>query len=541
MANIKKVIMDDESRKGLLEGMKVVAEAVASTAGACGRNVCIAQQWGAPSMTKDGYKTSKSIELDGIQGEGVKLIQQAAEKQNTESGDATTLVTTLTYNLAKEGMKYIEKGCNTTMIRSGMEEACQDIVSCLKDMSKEITTNEEVKQVATISANGDTVIGGLIAEAVEKIGKTGVITCENSKDYRTTLEVVEGLQFDNGFMSPYFMTNPEKSLTEYDNPLLFLTDMKINSLKQILPLLESASQSGRPIVIICDDMDNDPLSNLVVNQLRGTLKSCVIKAPSFGDFRQMEMEDIATLTGATYISEKFGTDLSKLDITACGSCQKIKVSPTKTVIIKGLGDKDKIKQRINEITQEIDNSESNYDKTKLQERLAKMTNGIALIRVGGATEAEIQEKKDRVEDAICSTKCALEEGILPGGGVALVRAGDYPEHSKMPEDMSRGYNLVMRIIQQHICQLADNAGVSGKVVLETVKNKTKNVGYDLISKEYVDMFEAGIIDATKCIRTAVEIATSTAGAFLTTNCVVIPDIDENMKRAKLMGQMPPAM
>lgn len=574
MGTIKKVIMGDDARLGLLKGMEIVAKTVGATAGSAGRNACIANQWGSPSLTKDGYKTSKSIELAGIEGEGVKLIQEAAEKQNQEAGDATTLVTTLTYEIAKEGIKYMEKGCNATMLKKGIDIATDDIVDILKQMSKPITTNDEVKQLATISANGDNTIGSLIAEAVEKVGNTGVITAEDSKDFNTVLEIAEGLQFDNGFVSGYFMTNPEKSLVEFDKPLLLLTDYKINTLKQILPILEGASQAGRPLVIISEDVDNDALSALIMNHLKGTLKCCVVKAPSFGDFRQMEMEDIATLTGGQYISEKLGVNLTNLNVEVLGSCDKIKITPNKTVIIGGDGDKEALASKIEEIKEKIVNTESNYDKVKYEERLAKLTGGIAIIKVGGKSETEMNEKKDRIEDAICSTKSALEEGILPGGGTSLVRASQSIEFTngklRTPEDdenelltlanidpssvkvkpscsqtqiddIKKGYEIMKKAILRQIVLLAKNSGVSGDVVLEGVLSQLDNlnVGYDLMSGEYVDMFQAGIVDATKCIRLAVETASSVAGALLTTESVVLPDIDEAIKMSKLMGASAP--
>lgn len=572
MGTIKKVIMGDDARLGLLKGMEIVAKTVGATAGSAGRNACIANQWGSPSLTKDGYKTSKSIELAGIEGEGVKLIQEAAEKQNQEAGDATTLVTTLTYEIAKEGIKYMEKGCNATMLKKGIDIATDDIVGVIKQMSKPITTNDEVKQLATISANGDNNIGSLIAEAVEKVGNTGVITAEDSKDFNTVLEIAEGLQFDNGFVSGYFMTNPEKSLVEFDKPLLLLTDYKINSLKQILPILEGASQAGKPLVIISEEVDNDALSALIMNHLKGTLKCCVVKAPSFGDFRQMEMEDIATLTGGQYISEKLGMNLSNLKIEVLGSCDKIKITPNKTVIIGGNGDKEALANKIEEIKEKIVNTESNYDKVKYEERLAKLTGGIAIIKVGGKSETEMNEKKDRIEDAICSTKSALEEGILPGGGTALVRASQSIEFKEsrlrteqddendmlssaideyIPQksictcshcdDIKKGYEIMKKAILRQIVLLANNSGVSGDVVLEGVLSQLDNlnVGYDLMSGEYVDMFQAGIVDATKCIRLAVETASSVAGALLTTESVVLPDIDEAIRMSKLMGASAP--
>lgn len=537
---IKKVIFGDEARKGLLTGMEKVAKTVGATAGAAGRNACIANQWGQPTMTKDGYKTSKSIELDGIEAEGAKLIKGAAEKQNLEAGDATTLVTTLTYEIAKEGMKYMEKGCNVSLLKKGIDIATADVVKTLTNMSKQITTSEEISQVATISANGDTSIGELIASATETVGKMGVITVEESKDIKTTLEISEGLQFDNGYLSPYFMTNTEKYLVEFDNPLILLSDYKINSLKQIVKLLEDVARMGRPLVIICDEIDNDALTGLVTNHIRGTIRCCVVKAPSFGDIRADEMTDMAILTNGKFVSEKLGNALEKITPECLGTCNKIKVYPNKTVIIGGAGGKETVDSRVSDLMAELNTTESAYDKSKLQERIAKLTTGIAVIKVGGSSEVEVNEKKDRVDDAVCSTKSALEEGILPGGGTSLVRAHqDLTNDTIKNKDILTGYEIVKQAILKQVVLLANNAGYSGEVVMNGILNQTdKNVGFDLITGEYVNMFDAGIIDATKCIRLAVETASSVAGSLLMTETVILPDIEKAIEMAKLTAGVP---
>lgn len=534
---IKKYISGDEARLKLFNGMKVVAEAVSATAGPSGRTIAIQQPWGATKITKDGITVAKSFELPKEEGEGAKLIIQASEKTGKDAGDGTTNTCIIAKAIAEEGLKYINKGCKSTQLKKGIDEAVRDLVETIKQHSKEITTNEEVKQLATISANGDEEIGGMIAEAIDKVGKYGVVTVEEAKGLKTELEFVEGLQIDQGYLSPYFMTNLEKQIVEFDNPLIFLYDGKINNLKSILTLLEDVSQTGRPLVMIVDEIDDSALGALIQNHLKGTLKSCVVKAPSFGDIRKSTMEDIAILTGGQFVSQILGNDLEKIGMSVLGSCGTIKISPNETVIINGMGNNDLIQERITQINGEIENSESSYDKEKLRERLAKLTSGVAVIRVGAATEVELNEIKDRVDDAVCATRAALEEGILPGGGISLIKAVKELDVKLGDADYNVGYDIVVKAIESQLKVIAENAGKSGEVVVEKVKeNSNFNYGYDASADEYCDLMERGIIDATKVVRCALENGSSVAGSLLTVEGLITDDIDEIIKMNQLMKQ-----
>lgn len=534
---IKKYISGDEARLKLFNGMKVVAEAVSSTAGPSGRTIAIQQPWGATKITKDGITVAKSFELPKEEGEGAKLIIQASEKTGKDAGDGTTNTCIIAKAIAEEGLKYINKGCKSTQLKKGIDEAVRDLVETIKQHSKEITTNEEVKQLATISANGDEEIGGMIAEAIDKVGKYGVVTVEEAKGLKTELEFVEGLQIDQGYLSPYFMTNLEKQIVEFDNPLIFLYDGKINNLKSILTLLEDVSQTGRPLVMIVDEIDDSALGALIQNHLKGTLKSCVVKAPSFGDIRKSTMEDIAILTGGQFVSQILGNDLEKIGMSVLGSCGRIKISPNETVIINGMGNNDLIEERIAQINGEIENSESSYDREKLRERLAKLTSGVAVIRVGAATEVELNEIKDRVDDAVCATRAALEEGILPGGGISLIKAVKELDVKLGDADYNVGYDIVVKAIESQLKVIAENAGKSGEVVVEKVKeNNDFNYGYDASADEYCDLMERGIIDATKVVRCALENGSSVAGSLLTVEGLITDDIDEIIKMNQLMKQ-----
>ena len=433
---IKKVISGDEARKVMYDGFKTVADVVSKTAGPAGRNIAIQESWGGPKVTKDGVTVAKSITLNNGEGEGAKMLVQAAEKTNKLAGDGTTATCIFAKALATEGMKQLDLGRKSTEIKKGIDYAVKQVVADLKSHSKEIKTNDEIRQVATVSANNDTEIGDMIAKAVEKIGRDGVITVEEARGLTTELEIVDGLQFDQGYLSPYFMTNPERQLVEFDNPYIFLYDGKINSMQSLVNLLEPVAQSGRPIVIIADEVDGEPLTALVVNHMKGALKCCAVKAPSFGDIRKFIMEDIAIMTGGQFISTQLGVRLEDLTPECLGTCAKIKVSPTETTIVMPNDDEIKaaIAERVEQIKAEIENTESSYDKIKLRERIAKLQNGIAVIKVGGATEVEVKERKDRVDDAVQATKAALEEGILPGGGVSLLRFSK--EQIGLPDDAS---------------------------------------------------------------------------------------------------------
>ena len=539
---IKKYISGDEARTKLFNGMKVVADAVSATCGAGGRTIAIQQPWGTTKTTKDGITVAKSISLAGAEGEGVKMIVQASEKTGKDAGDGTTNTVIIAKTIAENGLKYIDKGCNSTILSRGVKDAIEDVVEIIKTHTKEVSTNEEIEQVATVSANGDMIVGKLIAEAIEKVGKYGVITVEEARGLNTELEIVEGMQLENGYISPYFITNLEKSLVEFDNPLLFLYDGKINNLKSILPLLEDVSQTGRPLVMIVDEIDDSALGALIQNHLKGTLKSCVVKAPSFGDIRKTIMEDIAVLTGGQFVSQILGNDLEKIGVSVLGGCSKIKISPNETVIVNGMGNSESIDARVEQIKAEIENTESAYDKEKLSERLAKLISGVAVIKVGAATEVELNEIKDRVDDAVCATKAALEEGILPGGGVSLIRAEEVIR-TKMKEldgDYAIGYKIVLESLSAQLKQIAKNAGHPSDVVVgkirevvegqqEDVKNAMYSYGFDAVTGLYGDMFEMGIIDATKVIRCALLNGSSVARALLSIEGLVIDDIDANKK------------
>lgn len=541
---IKKIIYADNAREELLKGINIVSDIVSATAGPGGRTIAIQQPWGAPKVTKDGVSVAKSITLLDSVGEGAKMLIQASEKTNRDAGDGTTATCVLASAIANEGIKSISKGRKSTEIKNGIDYAVSKIVDELKKHSKKIETNEEIRQVATISANGDEEIGEFIANAIEKVGDKGVITVEEARGLKTELEIVDGLQFDQGYLSPYFITNPERQLVELDNPYIFLYDGKINTLKSILPLLEQVSGTGRPLIIISDEIDSDPLSVLVVNHLKGILKCCAVKAPSFGDIRRFIMEDIAVLTGGEFISTQYGKKLEELSMECLGQCSKIKISPTDTTIIGGLGSEEKITERINQLEEEIKNTESSYDKEKLRERLAKLTGGVAVIKVGGATEIEVKEKKDRVDDAACATRSALEEGILPGGGISLIKiVQELKEELKdrMNDDFTCGMNIVYSAIDMPLKTIASNVGKSGEVIVEKVKeNKDFNFGYDARQNRFCNLMNNGIVDATKVIRCSLENGASVAGSLLTIEGLILDDIDENKKLLNLqpnMGQM----
>jgi chaperonin GroEL len=518
--------------------MKIVADAVGATAGPNGRTIAIQQPWGATKITKDGITVAKAFELPKEEGEGAKLIIQASEKTGKDAGDGTTNTCIIAKSIAEEGLKYIDKGCKSTELKRGIDKAVRDLVEAIKKHSKDITTNDEVKQLATISANGDEEIGSLIAQAIEKVGKYGVVTVEEAKGLNTELEIVEGLQIDQGYLSPYFMTNLEKQTVEFDNPLIFLYDGKVNSLKSILPLLEDVSHTGQPLVMIVDEMDDSALGALIQNHLKGTLKSCAIKAPSFGDIRKAVMEDIAILTGGQFVSSILGNDLEKIGLSVLGGCEKIKITPNETVIIGGCGKPEAVEERANQIKAEIENSDSAYDREKLRERLAKLTSGVAVIRVGAATEVELNEIKDRVDDAVCATRAALEEGILPGGGVSLIKAVkeiNVNEHTS--KDEAIGYGIVIKAVESQLKAISENAGKSGEVVVEKVKETDDfNFGYDARQDRYGDLMEFGIVDATKVIRCALENGASVAGSLLTVEGLLVDDIDEIIKMNQLMRQ-----
>ena len=538
---IKKVISGDEARKVMYAGFKAVADTVANTAGPSGRNIAIQESWGGPKVTKDGVTVAKSITLADGEGEGAKLMIQAAEKTNKNAGDGTTATCIIAKAIAEEGLKQISYGRKSTEIKKGIDYAIKEAVDYIKAHSKTIQTNDEVRQVATVSANNDTEIGDMIATAVRKIGRDGVITVEEARGLTTELEVVDGLQFDQGYLSPYFMTNPEKQLVEFDNPFIFLYDGKIISMQSMVNLLEPVAQSGRPIVIIADEVEGEPLTAFVVNHMKGTLKCCAVKAPSFGDIRKFIMEDIATMTGGQFISTQLGLRMEDLTPECLGTCAKIKISPTDTTIVSNNDEetKERIRNRVQQLRDELENTESSYDKMKLKERIAKLLDGIAVIKVGGATEVEVKERKDRVDDAVNATKAALEEGILPGGGVSLARFTSM--EIGLPEGVDNDFITGVEIVRQALSsQLkTENAGKSADVVLEKVlANDNFNFGYNARTDVYGDLVEQGILDATKVVRCAIENGSSVAGQLLTVEGLVIDDIDANAKIMSMYQRQP---
>lgn len=536
---IKKYISGDEARKKLFNGMKIVADAVGATAGPNGRTIAIQQPWGATKITKDGVTVAKSFQLPREEGEGAKLIIQASEKTGKDAGDGTSATCILASKIAEEGLKSISKGRKSTDIKKGINYAVKLIVDKLKAHSKAVETNDEIKQVATISANGDEEIGQFIADAIDKVGSYGVVTVEEARGMKTELEIVEGMQIDQGYISPYFITNLEKQSVEFDDPLLFLYDGKINNLKSILPLLENVAQSGRPLVFIVDEIDDAPLGALIQNHLKGTIRCCVVKAPSFGDIRKAEMEDIAILTGGKFVSSILGNDLEKLDMGVLGSCKTIKISANETIIINGDGIVSEIEGRAEQLKAEIELSDSSYDKEKLRERLAKLTSGVAVIRVGAATEVELNELKDRVDDAVCATKAALEEGILPGGGISLIKVVKELKENEcnVSPDVYCGIEIIYNTASAQLKTLVENAGLSGDVVInEILKADSFNYGYDVRNDIYCDLMENGIIDATKVVRCAIENAASVASSLLTVEGLIIDDVDEIIKMNQLMKQ-----
>lgn len=530
----KKIEFGATAREKIINGVNVLANAVKVTLGPKGRNVLIEKAYGAPHITKDGVTVAKEIELkDKLENLGAAMIKEVANKTSDLAGDGTTTSTVLAQSIIKEGLKSVASGANPMDLLRGMNLATDSIVKFLDNKSKMVSTSNEIAQVGTISANGDKEIGDILAQAFEKVGKEGVITIEEAKSFKTELDVVEGMQFDRGYVSPYFVTNSEKMLVELDNPYIFLYDKKLSGLQPILPLLEAVMQSGRPLLMIAEEIEGEALATLVVNKLRGGLKVAAVKAPGFGDRRKAMLEDIAILTNGTLISEEVGIKLENANISMLGTAKRVRISKDDTTIVDGLGDKNQIKARCDQIKAQIEDSTSDYDKEKLQERLAKLSGGVAVIRVGGLTEVEVKERKDRVDDALHSTKAAIEEGILPGGGVSLIKA--LPELDKINPgnaDQATGINIVKCAIQSPARQIAENAGVDGAVVVnKIVENSEVNFGFNAANGSYVNMMEAGIIDPTKVVKAGLVNAVSVAGLMLTTECVIAEDPEDKKESA----------
>ncbi len=527
----KQLKFDEDARKQLLAGVEKLSAAVKVTLGPKGRNVLLDKKFGAPTVTKDGVSVAKEIELEEtFQNMGAQLLKEVATKTNDVAGDGTTTATVLAHSIVKEGLKAVAAGINPMGIKRGIDHAVDVAVAEIGKQSKVIKDKAEIAQVAAISANNDMEIGNEIAEAMERVGKDGVITVEESKTMETTTDYVEGMQFDRGYLSPYFATNREQMVAELDSPYVLIFDKKISSMKDLLPILEKVAQAGKPILIIAEDVEGEALATLVVNNLRGTLNVCAVKAPGFGDRRKAMLEDIAILTGGQVISEELGLKLETAEISQLGSAQSIKIDKENTTIINGAGKASDIKDRTGQIKAQIEETSSDYDREKLQERLAKLAGGVAVINVGAATEVELKEKKHRVEDALSATRAAVEEGIVAGGGLALVQALDAVEKFDVAgedSDAKVGFNIVKRALEEPMRQIAVNAGVDGSIVVDRAKKEKKGIGYDAARDEWSDMVKAGIIDPAKVTRSALQNAASIAGLLLTTECAItdLPEKD----------------
>ncbi len=519
----KEVKFHGDARERLLRGVDILADAVKVTLGPKGRNVVIDKSFGAPRITKDGVTVAKEIELaDKFENMGAQMLREVASKTNDIAGDGTTTATVLAQAIVREGVKAVAAGLNPMDLKRGIDMAVEAVVSDLKSRSKKLSTNDEISQIGTISANGDREIGRMLAEAMQKVGNEGVITVEEAKSLETELDVVEGMQFDRGYLSPYFVTNAEKMVCELEDPYILLYEKKLSGLQALLPVLERVVQSGKPLLIIAEEVEGEALATLVVNKLRGGLKVAAVKAPGFGDRRKAMLEDIAILTGGQFLSEDIGVKLENVTLDMLGRARKVRIEKENTTIIDGAGKKADIQARCAQIRTQIEETTSDYDREKLQERLAKLAGGVAVIRVGGATEVEVKERKDRVDDAMHATRAAVEEGILPGGGVALLYATRALAQLKPANDDQKvGIDIVRRALQAPVRQIAENAGVDGSIVVgKLLESNDANRGFDAQSGEYVDMLKAGIIDPTKVVRLALQDAASVAGLLVTTEAMV---------------------
>ncbi len=532
----KQLLFDEAARQAVLRGVAKLSKAVVATLGPKGRNVVIDKKFGSPTVTKDGVTVAKEIELeDAYENMGAQMVREVASKTSDAAGDGTTTATVLAEAIYREGLKFVTSGGNPIGIQRGVMKAVEAAVSHLDKITKKVKDKEEIKQVATVSANWDTTIGEIIADAMDKVGKDGTITVEEAKSIETTLEVVEGMQFDKGYLSPYFVTNAETMEAKMEDAYILIFEKKISSLKDMLPLLEKVAKVGKPMLIIAEEVEGEALATLVVNKLRGTLNICAVKAPGFGDRRKAMCEDIAILTGAKFISEDLGIKLETVELSDLGRAKSIVVDKENTTIVEGAGKSSDIQGRVNQIRRQIEETTSDYDREKLQERLAKLAGGVAVINVGAATETEMKEKKARVEDALHATRAAVEEGIVPGGGVALIRCLEAIDKVKgANEDEKIGIDLVKRAIEYPTRELANNAGVEGSVVVEEVKKRKGNEGYNVADNEYEDLVKAGVVDPKKVTRTALQNAASIAGLLLTTECL-ITEIPEKEKKAPMPG------
>jgi len=517
----KEIIYTEHARNMILAGVNALADAVKVTLGPKGRNVVIEKSFGSPTVTKDGVTVAKEIELENrFENMGAQMVREVASKTSDVAGDGTTTATVLAQAIYREGSKLVAAGHNPMEIKRGIDKAVEALVDSLKKMAKQTKDPKEIEQVGTISANGDVEIGGKLAEAMQKVGKEGVITVEESRTAETTLEVVEGMQFDRGYLSPYFVTDPERMESVLDDPYILISEKKISNMKDLLPVLEAIARQQKPLVIIAEDIEGEALATLVVNKLRGTLHCAAVKAPGFGDRRKEMLKDIATLTGGQVIAEELGLKLENVTISDLGRSKRVTMDKDNTTIVDGAGDKGKIQGRIAEIRGQIENTTSDYDREKLQERLAKLVGGVAVVKVGAATETEMKEKKARVEDALHATRAAVEEGIVAGGGVALIRAQSVLEGIKVNDEQRFGVNIIRRAIEEPLRQIVANAGLEGSIVVNKVKEGKNDFGYNAASDQYGNLLEMGVIDPVKVVRTALQNAASVASLMLTTECLV---------------------
>jgi chaperonin GroEL len=538
----KEIKYDVVAREKIMKGVDTLANAVKVTLGPKGRNVLIAKSWGAPTITKDGVTVAKEIELENrFENMGAQMVKEVASKTSDKAGDGTTTATILAQAIYREGSKLVVAGMNPMALKKGIEKSVNIVVDELKKMSKPIKDKKEITQVGTISANNDRTIGEIISEAMEKVGKEGVITVEENKGMETALELVEGMQFDRGYVSPYFVTDAEKMETRLDDPYILLSEKKISVMKDMIPILEQIARTGKPLLIIAEDLEGEALATLVVNKLRGTLKCSAVKAPGFGDRRKAMLEDIAILTGGKVISEDLGIKLENVSLQDLGTCKHVTIDKDNTTIVDGAGKKSDIEGRVKQIRAQIEETTSDYDREKLQERLAKLVGGVAVIKVGAATELEMKEKKARVEDALNATRAAVEEGIVTGGGVALLRSLGALEKAKLDNDEQHGLNIIRRAIEEPVRQIANNAGFEGSIVVEKIKEGKGAYGFNAETGEYEDMISAGIIDPTKVVRFALQNASSVASLLLTTEAMVAEAPKKKAPMPMSGGGMPPDM
>lgn len=529
----KQLSYSEEARRKLKRGVDILARAVGATLGPRGRNVVIDRKFGAPLITKDGVTVAKEIDLkDPYENMGVQMVKEVAEKTADMAGDGTTTATVLAQAIINEGLKNVTAGANPMMLKKGIDLAVEKVVENIKKISKKVSGKEDVKAVGTISANGDTTIGELLAEAIDKVGKDGVITVEESNTTKTELDLVEGMQFDRGYISPYFVTDTERMQVVLKDPYILLYEKKITAVKELIPILEKTARLGRPLLIIAEDIEGEALATLVVNKIRGVLQIAAIKAPGFGDRRKSMMEDLAIMTKGQFIAEDLGLKLENLDVDSLGSAQRVVIDKDNTTIVAGAGSQKDIKSRCEQIKAQIAKSDSDYDKEKLQERLAKLSGGVAVIKVGAATEIEMKEKKARMEDALHATRAAVAEGIVPGGGVTFLRSISSLDSIKAEDDIATGVDIIRRALQEPTRKIAQNAGVDGSVVVKTILESKGSNGYNAATGEYVDLVAAGVIDPAKVVRSAIENAASIAGMFLTTECAISDKKKEEPKDKK---------